>query len=318
VSEHPTIVEARESLHARLWAGECALDGDGKLAVAGDRLWRALCEQRFHAEKEGRRLSAHDLTEVLRRELFSTAELTVDADGFAAWISGVVPLTSPPSSLYMTAVEAVSFLAWGAFLTTDDIAAKEFAAPGDRTIAAVGSSVDPLWSNATWELIGKVGRSQVTLFGRKAPCFGGDPVGDLVPIPREFFAGKMHLGLFNGIYDRDHLDRAMYRELAVSTDEFSITFLALDKPAISTSKIARATTRQSTRSDEREFSIMARDLRKTRGFGPSIEEAVEFARERRLNRDWARKQHKGLPDELRRQRGGRGSTKHQLKARAAD
>ena len=50
MSEQLTIVEARERLHARLWAGECALiDGDSRLAIAEHRLWRALREQRFHA-----------------------------------------------------------------------------------------------------------------------------------------------------------------------------------------------------------------------------------------------------------------------------
>jgi hypothetical protein len=316
VSEHLTIVEARESLRARLWAGECALDADKRLAIAGHRLWCALREQRFHAEGEGGRLFAHDLT--FPHRLFSTAGLTVDADGFTAWMAGVTTLTSPPRAPFMTAVEAVSFLAWGAFLTSDDIAAKEFAAPGDKAIEAVGSAVHPLWSNATWKLIGKGGTGQVTLFGRKAPCFGGDPVGDPVPIPREFFAGKMQLGLFNGIYDRDHPDRAMYRELAVATDEFNSTFLVPNEPAVAAGTRERLTTRQPTKIDEREFLLMARELHESRGFGPSLIEAVEFARQRRLNRDWARKQHKGLPDELRRQRGGRGSTKHQLKARAAD
>src|SRR5215472_15973646 len=105
MSEHLTLVEARERLRERLWTGDCALDGGGRLAITGDRLWRALCERRFHAEEGERRLLAHDLTEALRRMLFSTAGLTISADGFTAWMAGVVPLTSPPSTPFMTAFE---------------------------------------------------------------------------------------------------------------------------------------------------------------------------------------------------------------------
>ena len=116
-------IEARERLHARLWVDECAVDGDGRLAVAGHRLWCALREQGFHADVDGHRLSSHELTEDLRRKLFSASELSVDAEGFTAWLTGVVPLTEPPSAPFMTAVEAVYFLAGGAFLTWDDVAA---------------------------------------------------------------------------------------------------------------------------------------------------------------------------------------------------
>ena len=90
---------------------------------------------------------------------------------------------------------------------------------------ASGSSIR---SGATqvWKLIGqKVARARSRFSAGRRRASVVILFGDLVPIPREFFAGKMQLGLFNGIYDRDHPDRAMYRELAVATDEFNSTFL---------------------------------------------------------------------------------------------
>jgi hypothetical protein len=318
VSEYVTLIEARERLHARLWAGECALDGDGRLAVTEHRVWRALCEQRFHAEEEGRRLSAHDLTEVLRRKLFSTAGLTVDADRFIAWIAGVVPLTSPPSTPYTTAVEALLFLARGAFLTTDDFTAiVEAQIKIAGSVHLIGVPVNTSWELAERQLFAAHVGDKLTLIGRRAPFFGADPTDETAPVPKEFFAGRATLRLSNTIHDRNDAARPMYCDVKLLTTEFTNALLISDK-TLPPSRDSTITHRAPTRQDAHEFKAWATELHKKRGYGPSREEAVKFASERHLNRKWARDRITELPDELRRQRGGRGSTKHQLKARALD
>jgi hypothetical protein len=319
MSEQIPITEARERLNTRLWAGECAIDGNGRLSVAAHRLWCALREQRFPAEEEGRQLSAHDLTEVLRRKLFSTAGLTVDADRFTAWIAGVVPLTSPPSTPYMTAVEAALFLTRGAFLTTDDftaIAEAQIKIAGPVQI--IGVSVNTSWESAERQLFTAHVDDKLTLIGRRAPFFGADPAGETAPVPKEFFAGSATLRLGNIIRDREDAMRPVYCDVKLLTTEFSSAFLVPNEPAAPAGGRERPARRQPTKIDEREFLLMARGLHTNRGFGPSLIEAVELARQRRLNRDWARSQIAKLPDELRRPRGGRGSTRHLAKPRAAE
>jgi hypothetical protein len=319
VSEDVNIIEARERLRARLWVGDCAIDDEGRLAVAERRLWCALREGWFQAEKEGRRLSAGDLTEGLPRTLFSTAEVTVDAEGFTAWINGVVPATRPPSAPFVTAVEAAYFLARGAFLTTDDIAAI-----AEHQVKIVGwvefkaAPRNPLWELAQQRLFRSHVEGALTLLGKRAPSLRADPVGETAPVPKEFFTGNVALGLFNGIYDPDHPDRAIYKEVAVATHEFKNTFLASAEPPLSKDRIVSRTRRASTRIDDREYAEWARGLHASRGFGPSLQETEKFARDRGLNRPWAREIHKSLPAELRRPLGGRGMDSYLAKPRATE
>jgi hypothetical protein len=306
-----SIIEARERLYARLWTGECAVDDNGKLAIAGHRLWCALCEQRFRADADG-----HRLTEGLRRTLFSAAELSVDAEGFAEWITGVVPLTGPPSAPFITAVEAVYFLAWGAFLTLDDITAitaAQIEIAG--SVQTVGTPRNTPWELAEQRLFRAHVEGALTLLGRRALHFGADPTGDLVPIARKFFAGRVTLGLINNIHNRDDAARPMYCEIAVSIAEFSNTFLGTTEPVLRTDKTPRPTTRKATKTDERDYLNWAQEKYADRGYGPSLMETAEFGKERRLNREWARGQHKSLPREMHRERGGSGSARHLAKPR---
>src|SRR5262249_49985558 len=104
--------------------------------------------------------------------------------------------------------------------------------------------------------------------------------------------------------------RPMYCEIAVSTAEFKKVFLVPNEPIMRTGKIAKPVTRQPTKIDGREFLLMAQNLHSARGYGPSLQETIEFAGRHRIARWWAREQHKGLPEELRRERGGKGLTRH--------
>jgi hypothetical protein len=110
----------------------------------------------------------------------------------------------------------------------------------------------------------------------------------------------------------------MYCDVVVSSAKFSGIFLASIEPAVRTREVVRPMTRRPTKKDERDFRAWAKELHEKRGYGPSREEALDFAREHRLNRNWARSQIVELPVELRRQRGGDGSTKPLSKARAGE
>jgi hypothetical protein len=317
VSEHHiSIIEARERLHAQLWVGECGLDSDIRLAISAHRVWRALERQLFRIEEEGRSLSPRDLTEALRRRLLSTVALTVDANEFSKWTDDIVPLTSPPLTPDITAVEATSFLAYGAFLSTDDITAAWAAAieiSGSVRSASVKGTIG--WERGKRRLFGAHVDGLLTLYGRKAPRIGAAGEGDVVGVPKEFLAGDVTLGVSSDIYNRGHVDQAMYCRVVVSTAEFSNTFLVSKEPTLPTSKITRQKTRAPTNIDKHGFRDWAGDLYESRGYGPSREEAEKFATERRIARDWGRDRIVELPDELRRERGGKGSTKYKSKLR---
>jgi hypothetical protein len=296
VSEQITLVEARERLHARLWSGECAVNDDSRLAISGHRLWCALREKQFHAREKECRLAARDLTEALRRKLFSTSGLTIDTKDFTVWTNVVGPLASPPRTPYMTAVEAASFLAYGAFLTLDDI-----------WLAGVPS--EP-WQLAEQRLFGAHLDGTLTMLGRKAPHLTGDPAVETGPVPPEFFAGNVTLLITNLLYDK--ADAARYYDIKIRTSELRSAFLAPKEPVAPVK--AKRPTRHPTPTDAREFEAWARALCSSRQFGPCLEEAADFAKERGLSRKWARTQHKKLPDELRRPRGGRGSARYLSKS----
>jgi hypothetical protein len=108
-------------------------------------------------------------------------------------------MTSPPSTLYMTAVEAVSFLSYGAFLTLDDIVAASLAAVVETgSVKTVGVPRNLGWEGAQRRLFVAHVEGLLTLYGRKAPRLGANPVADTAPMPKEFFAGDAVLGLSAG------------------------------------------------------------------------------------------------------------------------
>jgi hypothetical protein len=219
-----------------------------------------------------------------------------------AWIDGMAPLTSPPTTPYVTAVEAASFLAYGAFLTLDDI-----------LVAGVPS--EP-WHLAEQRLFDAHVYAKLTMLGRKAPHFNGDPAVETGPVPPEFFAGNVRLGIKNLLYDKDDAARPMYYDIKIRTTELRTALLAPEEP-VAPRKARRLATRNPNPTDEREFEAWARSLYSSRGYGLSIKEVEVFARQRRLSRDWARNQYKSLPPELRRPRGAIGSTKWLTKAHIA-
>ena len=132
-------------------------------------------------------------------------------------------------------------------------------------------------------------------------------------MPPEFFAGNVTLGINNRLYDKADPARPMYHDIKIKTTELQNAFLVPKEP-VAPGKAKRPTTRDPTPTDAREFLAMAQDLHNERGFGPSIKESEVFAKERTINRDWARAQHQSLPEELQRARGGRGSARHLSKS----
>ena len=131
-------------------------------------------------------------------------------------------------------------------------------------------------------------------------------------MPPEFFAGNVTLGIDNHLYDNADRARPMYYDIKIKTTELRSAFLAPKEPIAPVK--AKRPTRGPMPTDAREFEAWARALCSSRQFGPSLEEAEDFAKERGLSRKWARTQHKKLPAELRRPRGGRGSARHLSKS----
>jgi hypothetical protein len=310
-----TTVEARERIYALLWPKEGVLDSDTRIAIAENRLWRALRDQRFSAQENGRQLELDDLTEVTRQRFFSSNGFTINEIALTKWLRTASPLNSWPKGVYLTAVEATMFLAFGAFLCAHDIAAVEFfeTRKSAKTIGVTDLPEDTRWDTAIMRLFDAAGSGKLTLLGRLAPQFGADPIGAMVQIPREFFAANVTLGLFNGIYERDHAERVTYCEVVIRTSEFRDAFVSASTPIQIDSKDAPSTTRQPTKKDTVDFREWAQKLYHDRGFGPSLKEAFEFAKKRRLSREWSRKIYKDLPSTHRRLHGGKGTTKRLLK-----
>jgi hypothetical protein len=65
------------------------------------------------------------MTEAVRCRAFTgfPALVIANTGEFDTWVASVSPLTRAPSSPYTTAVEAASFVIYGAFLAADDILA---------------------------------------------------------------------------------------------------------------------------------------------------------------------------------------------------
>ena len=149
----------------------------------------------------------------------------------------------PPATAYLTVVEATSFVAFGGFIGSDDLATLfqseiEQGKEGDDAT----SDVKHEWSHAGAAILAKAGANGLTLLGRWAPQFGADPVGDHVPIPAEFFASERDLvvNLTNAIYVRNDPRRAMYYEIRVRTDDFTDTFPAAKPTRRATSEEKKA------------------------------------------------------------------------------
>jgi len=119
MSDQITLVKARERLYARLWPDETPLDDDQRLAIAEHRLWQTLQERRFHASVEGDPLGPGDMTEAMRRSVYTRLPAVIidDASAFETWLASLSSLTAVPNAPYMTAVEAALFLAYGAFVS---------------------------------------------------------------------------------------------------------------------------------------------------------------------------------------------------------
>jgi hypothetical protein len=312
MSEQLTLAEARERLYARLWPNEIQIDAEDCMAIAQRRLWRALEEQRFHiAQDKEPVLQLGDLTEQTRRTAFTRDPpfMITDPAKFDLWLALVSALTATPKAPFITGVEAVSFLGWGAFLSDYDHAAITAGIiERQGKIQVVGAPKNTAWEAAEQKLFLAHVEGTVSILGRKAAYLHADAEGDLVPVPREFFAGHVTLWLFNGIIDVDHIDRPIYREIALSTAEFDSAFVT-SQAAPAPEEVTRLISRAPRPGDAKEFLEWTEGLHSSRGFGPSMKEAEEFAAKRRISREWARTQRAALPAELQRPRGGKGSTK---------
>lgn len=321
------VVEAREQLHARLFPNETLLGRDAESAVAGLRLWRAI-PRPVQSYRDGEPLVPNDLGDIGKeaspRELYSTATVMLEKGEFAAWIDHLQPLTGPPGEAFISAIEAAAFLVCGAYLTKDDLAAAAFLT---REVISAISNAEPTtgpvtvanwsvgWAAASKKLFAAHVENKITLLGRKAPAFNLPGQGDPVAISREFFAhGRVELGLFNGIYNRPEPNTepaTLWRDVMITTTEFLSAFGAPAEPMPS-SRSARPRTHRPTPQNERDLRSWVNG-KCEQGHVPTGPEYVERARQFGISRHDARTLHLKLPNDQRRERGGRGTTKHRAK-----
>ncbi len=213
-----------------------------------------------------------------------------------------------PEAPYIWLAQAVSFLAFGEFPTADDDALK----PSDsfEWDAQAAGATSRQWDKASKRLFAAHVAGAVVLYGRYTPRFDGDPQGEPVAIPSEFLAGEdLMVGLNNYILHKD-AGRPIYRDVYIETAKFVRWQKLTPRPPRSH--------RKPKPSDARDFQRWAMASSKDRTFGPTLNEAEEWAGQRSLNRAWAREQHKALPPEVRRPRGGRGTTAYVAKTGEGD
>jgi hypothetical protein len=136
--------------------------------------------------------------------------------------------SSPPDRAYLSLVEAASFLAFGGFLGSNDLAAVTLEQGTDEEEQDLRRDAIEDWSRARDGIVAKAGEGTMTLLGRRAPQFGAEPQGDHVAIPVEFFAPgpELVLGLSDALYVGTDPYRTMYYDVRVATDEFVRVFPA--------------------------------------------------------------------------------------------
>lgn len=135
--------------------------------------------------------------------------------------------TRAPATAHLSLVEAASFIAFGGFIGSDDLELllrSEIEHGKER--AGTDLDLKHEWSRARAEILARAGRGALTLYGRFAPRFGADPIGELVQIPADFFIAEreLALGLTDTLYLGNDPNRAMYYDVRVKTDEFAGVF----------------------------------------------------------------------------------------------
>jgi hypothetical protein len=151
-----------------------------------------------------------------------------------------------PTTQYLSIVSAASFLAFGAYLDSDDLEAlirDELERGGEalfqrelnrwRRGEKAASDVSDKWSLACNRILDAAADGRLTLEGRWAPPgFNAEPMGEPVAIPVVFYPAerkarrKLIIDSNNHLYFGSDSKRDMYCEVAVKTDEFSRFFAA--------------------------------------------------------------------------------------------
>ena len=306
------IVEARERLIERLWPGGRANSVspavEHQSAIAGRRIWRELQQPNngIIAPLPGTG-NPPVLDDALFRRAFASAGiLPLRRREFLDWLNGVWPLSEAPNSGYMTIVEAVSYLAWGEFLTSNDL----FAILEDelrfRDPSSPQGAVDPRWDRASRRLFDAHVNGNVTLTGRNC-----DKPAPLKPISKSYFANPVALNFGNVISAAPRAGEGaatfeIWRDAVVPTSEFVSAFLArkADEAALITDSPLKRR-RAVTPSDERDFDTWVKEYPSAHGGNaPSMTEMEDWAKERNISRDNARKQlFSRIPAKLRRKAG---------------
>lgn len=224
--------EASKALADKLWpngALESSPAFGHENAVARRRLWESLIQRptpAFRAYEMDGQTPIKTFDETARIATFAKCQQPhLLKENFDAWLANVVALCQQPSESYISAYVAISYVAWGEYLTADDIA---WAFESQQTSKTPSTGQDLVLDerNAAQVLLDACANGKLALFGRQAPAFSEPPTGEHEPIPRSFFVDPSTIAFIapDTAYRRDNQNREAWSDLRVSTGEFKKAF----------------------------------------------------------------------------------------------
>ena len=225
-----SLLDARACLISRLWTrgnneGISSPSFAHRPAIAQRRIWQALKNHQIHATARNNQsllLEFAEFDEILfdPTERFNEESRyrfawesehvpKIAGKGFQAWLECERTLTQIPDMGFITVNEAVSFIAWGEYLSADDL----WAIVADRITenSSKHSSPDILaWNRAGTILFNAHMAHQITLTGLSVS-------NDRQPIPDLCFADSITVEFGNSIVSG--IDK-YWRDVTIMTSEF--------------------------------------------------------------------------------------------------
>jgi hypothetical protein len=127
----------------------------------------------------------------------------------------------PPATPYVSILKAVSYIAFGAFLGSDELGRPFKSELPKKNVSpkVVSKEFGKKWFEACTKILASAGRGELVLLGREASDFRAGPTGEHNEIPAKFFvaADEIVIGLSDTLYRKD-LKRKMYWEGQVEAD----------------------------------------------------------------------------------------------------
>ena len=233
----------------------------------------------------------------------------MDAGRFTLSAACKPPKTYP----FVTLAEAVTFLALGKFKTSQTLLrvyrrrGYRFSSLLQKSFDGVGADLTTLARDGKLEIVGQCQQAE------------GAELEAASPIPRDYFTRCICVDAMRDTMEPDceigdnwANPFPRYRYVQIDMRQLEKWYPDGLKQEPSTEASAEAVEasgtsirRAPTRKDAEEFERWAEQLRAARGTYPTRKEAVQFANERNIGREWALGQCKALPGEFRLKRGSR-------------